>query len=166
MTLLSRLGIAEDKQAKRIEYGEGIIYSRTIQLADDVIAIDNIGSIMIIDKKRDHNITIIASVLTLLGILILVLKMASGSLLLIGGIGLGIWNLTRKMETYLSIGTADGRSTIIVSKDREFLKKISNFLREKIDSKSTASATINITNSTLDGTISIGNHPTAITSNK
>jgi len=79
-----------------------------------------------------------------------------GFLILACAIGLIIWHFNQKPDIYLSIGSSDGRRTNIVSKDKDFLLRIRDFLRQKIDEKNGETATINISAKTITGGIAVG----------
>lgn len=156
MTIFSTLGLTESNSTK-VSHGRGHIYQRTVELGDDILAIDNIGSMRTIDERKNHALTVVGILIALPGLPYLFgpSKMMGFIIVLLGG-GLAAWNILRKMETYLSIGTCDGKSTVIVSKNRAFLVEVSHFIRKKIDTESLDGATINIENSVLEGTFAIG----------
>jgi hypothetical protein len=151
-------------QESRISQGTGKINSRTIDIGDTAIAIDNIGSLRVIHTTKSPVTLIIGGII--LAVALYALFFASGGVAVIvfaviGG-ALIFWNLNQKVDVYLSIGTSDGRSTTIVSKDIAFLNEIRNFIRKKIDTKNTETATINISNSELIGNIAVGSSAEAI----
>ena len=156
MNVLNSLGSLAGDNLSRVDSGQGQISERTIKLGENIIVIDNIGSMRVFDVKKSFGAAIIGGIFALLGIVILSSGSPTGLLFILIGIALIAWNLTRKGEIYLSIGTCDGRSAIIVSKDRNFLSEIREFIQKKIDTQSKKSAIININNSTLEGTIAVG----------
>jgi hypothetical protein len=81
--------------------------------------------------------------------------------MLVAGAAIVAWNVLRKVDVSPSLGTCDGKSTFIVSKNKQFLHDVRDFLREKIDTKSRTGATINITNSTLEGNFAMAEGATA-----
>ncbi len=156
MNVLNSLGSLAGDNLSRVDSGQGQISERTIKLGENIIVIDNIGSMRVFDVKKSFGTAIIGGISTLLGVVILSSGSLAGLFFILIGIALIAWNLTKKGEIYLSIGTCDGRSSIIVSKDRKFLSEIREFIQKKIDTQSTNSAIININNSTLEGTIAVG----------
>ncbi|MBB5368017.1 MULTISPECIES: DUF6232 family protein [unclassified Janthinobacterium] len=156
MNISNFLGISENDASRRVDSGVAEVYERTIEIAGDIIALENIGTIRMIDGKKNHTLTVIGIAISIIGFFALFSSFLFGLLVLAAGIGLTLWSLSQKIEIYLSLGTCDGRSTVIISKNRQFLKNIRDFLRKKIDTKNQSSATINISNSTLEGAFAIG----------
>jgi hypothetical protein len=156
-TLPQSLGLTSDDTVNRVATGTGRIGQRTIEIGGAVISVDNIGSMFVIDGKRSHFLTIVGAFIMLMGLGSLGTSYVVAAALLFTGGGLAYWNAAvRPVEQYLSIGTCDGRRTTIVSKKPEFLNAVRAFIRDKIDTGSAASATINISNSTLEGVIAVG----------
>lgn len=156
MSVFSKLGLAPADEVNRIDSGEGKVRERTVELGGDVIALENIGTMRLVDGKKDHSGLKLGAALLVLA-LIVFSGSAAGAVVLAAIGALFIFaSLNNKVEVYLLIGSCDGRTTIIVSKDRQFLVDVRNFLRRKIDTRSAESATINISNSQLSGTIAIG----------
>ncbi|CDG81308.1 DUF6232 family protein [Janthinobacterium agaricidamnosum] len=156
MSISNLLGISENDESRRVDSGVAEVYERTIEIAGDIIALENIGTIRMIDGKKNHTATVVGIVIAIIGLGALSSSVFFGLLMLIAGIGLTLWNLSQKIAIYLSLGTCDGRSTVIISKNRQFLKDIRDFLRKKIDTKTQNGATINISNSTLEGNFAVG----------
>lgn len=156
MSIFSKLGLAPADEVNRFDSGEGTVRERTVELGSDVIALENIGTMRLVDGKKDHSGLKVGAVFLVLA-LIVVSSSTTGAMVLAAIGGLMIFaSLNNKVEIYLLIGSCDGRTTIIVSKDRQFLTNVRNFLRRKIDTRSAEGATINISNSQLSGTIAIG----------
>ena len=161
MTILSFLGLASGDELKRLDSGEGTIYERTIEIGGDIIAVENIGTIRVIDGRKNPAATLFGIGIAVIGFVLCFSSRGLGILILILGAGLAAWNILRKVEICLSFGTCDGRSTAIVSKNRQFLHNVRDFLRQKIDTKSGKGATINITDSKLEGVFAIGTSASA-----
>jgi hypothetical protein len=159
-TLMGSLGLTT---AAHEEAGQGVIYERTIELGASVISIENIGSIRILDTKRGHVLTIFGGFLVLMGVSLFSFLKFAGLIVFLIGLGIIVWNLRRKLEVYLSIGTSDGQTTTIVSKEREFLQNLRDFLRRKIDTGSKEVARFDITNCRFFGPAAIGTDPAAST---
>jgi hypothetical protein len=153
------LGLSSSDDHDRIDSGTGTVHEHTIEIGDNVIAIHSIGSMRIIDGGKNTGPTILGAGIALFGLAIFFSVKAIGLLLLFLGLALAAWNVLRKVDVYLSIGTCDGRSTFIVSKERKFLLDIRTFLRVKIDTKSEARAVFNISGNTFQGSTAIGSNP-------
>jgi hypothetical protein len=145
-------GILSGAEGERIEATNGQIRERTIEFGDTVIAIGSIGSMTMIDGTRNHRPTVVGVAVFVLGGMALGSQAfhALGLPLVIAGLIVIGWSLTRKINRYLSIGTCDGRRTHLVSTDRNALLGTRNFIRKKIDEDSAAGATI------INGGIAIG----------
>lgn len=161
MNALNSLGLSGSDAVDRVDSGSGRIGQKTIELGATVIAVSSIGSIRVVDGKRNHLLTIVGSVIALVGLGSFSASAFFALILLLLGIGLAAWNWFRAVEQYLSIGTCDGRTTTIVSTNRVFLDSVRTFIRDKIDSNSLSTAVINISNSKLEGTIAIGENAKA-----
>ena len=143
------------------ETGQGSIYERTMELGNSVIAIDNIGSMRLVDTERGHLLTIVGVFMILLGVSLFLWLKFPGLVLLLMGLGIVVWNLRRKLEVYLRIGTNDGQTTTLISKDRQFLQNLRDFLRRKIDTRGKEVARFDLTNCKFYGPAAIGTTPTA-----
>jgi hypothetical protein len=130
----------------RITEGVGIVRERTIEIGARVIWVDNIGSLVILHGQRNYAMAIVGGLLLLAGLLIVSDNAGMGLLLVVAGGGLIAWNLSQPINNGLSIGTTDGRSTLIVSDNTQFLNAALDLIREKIESGSI----------TLQGTFDIG----------
>jgi len=161
MSIASYLGISEDK-SERLDSGVGTIFEHTLILGETVVVINSIGTMRLIDGKKSHAATILGGIIAIVGLITFSTSVVLGFLLLAMGSALAAWNIMKKVETYLSLGTSDGKTTFIVSTNRQFLHQVRDFLREKIDKKSSSGAIINITNSTLDGNFALGSGATAL----
>jgi hypothetical protein len=124
-------GVADT--TNRLESGLGVIRERTIAVGDTVLAVNNIGSIAILRGQQSFVLLIIGALLVLVGLI--TLQSNAGMGLLIGAIGvvLIVINLSQKPDNGLSIGTCDGRITVIVSTDDGFLGDMLDFIRRKVD---------------------------------
>ncbi len=154
-------GLFAGDTVNRLDSGVGQILRKTIQLGESVIAVGNIGSLRIMDGENNHGITVVGGFIVLVGIGLLALSKILGAIIIVSGIGLIIWNLSQDIDIYLLIGTCDGRTAIIVSKDKTFLGDVRDFIRDKINTGSDSGAIINISNSRLEGTIAIGDRASA-----
>lgn len=154
-------GINLGDNVDRVDSGTGIVRERTVEFGNTVVALHNVGSMILIDQKRTYAGVIIGGLLVLFGISLLSdLSSVAIILLIAGGLIIFFW-FTRPLESYLSIGTADGKSTHLVSTDRSFLVNVREFLREKIDSDSLKTATININAGTITGGVAVGDNAQA-----
>jgi hypothetical protein len=154
-------GISSSEKVDRVDRGTGQIHERTIELADVVLAISNIGSMSLIDQKREHGLTVVGGLVAFMGLLALTASTALAGFLIVVGILIIFWSLNRALDSFLSIGTCDGRQLHLVSKDRKFLLELRTFVRTKIDGNSEKTATFNISNSSISGGIAVGSNPNA-----
>jgi hypothetical protein len=161
MSIATTLGFSDDSTSERLDSGQGIVYERTIAIGQSIIALENIGSMRVIDGVRNPMPTIIGIGIAVLGLGAMTSSKGLGFLMLVAGAAIAAWNVLRKVDVSLSLGTCDGKSTFIVSKNKQFLHDVRDFLREKIDTKSRTGATINITNSTLEGNFALAEGATA-----
>lgn len=162
MSIATTLGFSNDSDSERLDSGEGIVYERTIAIGQSIIALENIGSMRVIDGVKNPVPTIIGIVIAVLGLGMMVSTSTGlGFVMLAAGAAMAAWNIMRKVDIALSLGTCDGKSTFIVSKNKQFLHDVRDFLRKKIDTKSHKGATINITNSTLEGNFAMAEGATA-----
>lgn len=141
-------GAAGNSLVQRITEGVGILRERTIEIGARVIWIDNIGSIVILRGRANYALAILGGLLALVGLTQLQDQNNAGValVLIVAGIALIAFNLSQPVNNGLSIGTTDGRSTLIVSDNERFLTDTLDLLREKIDTGSI----------TLQGTFDIG----------
>lgn len=149
-------GIGSLDTSDRVDSGSGTVHERTVEFGNTVIVIHNIGTMMLVEQKRDLSLVLLGGVLALLGLLALQIFTGFGLLLIAVGGALALWALNRALDVFLSISTCDGRSLHLVSKDRQFLCDIRTLLRLKIDENSTQTATINISAKRIDGGLAIG----------
>jgi Family of unknown function (DUF6232) len=120
---------------KRITSGVGEIRERTIEIGDTVVAVNNIGAITLVRAQRSYLFLIIGGLLAIFGLMSLGDSFVVGAgALAIGAVLLYI-NLTQKVDKGLSIGTCDGRSTLIVSSNEQFLNDMLEFIRRKVDTE-------------------------------
>jgi hypothetical protein len=120
--------------SNRLTTGLGSIRERTIAVGDTVIAVNNIGSVVILKGAKSYLMAIIGGLLVLAGLVTLSGndKMMSILMALGGGVLIAI-NLGQKPDNGLSIGTCDGRVTVLVSTDENFLGDMLDFIRRKVD---------------------------------
>jgi hypothetical protein len=105
----------------------------------------------VVDPGRSFAAAIIGAFMLLLGAWVATMETLFSIPLFAGGIALIIWNFVNRTHAYLAIGTSDGRRTHIVSKNREFLVRVRDMIREKIDTRNAAlTGVINITAARLD----------------
>lgn len=153
-------GATKAEQGSELKSGVAIVRERTIELGSRVLWLGNIGTIRIIEGSRSYLFLIIGGLLVLTGLFTLSSDGVMGFVMFLAGAGLIYVNLNQKITGGLSIGTCDGRSTLIVSTDKEFLSNMLQFLRRKIDSENpTLQGEFNITNRHVDsegGGIAIG----------
>lgn len=145
------LGLGSDEKVDRVAKGIGTVHEHSIEIGHTVIVSANIGSISLIKGERQYGLVIVGGVLAMLSLWLFGSYIPGLSLLavimLLGGIGLAAFGLLRPIEQFLSIGTSDGKRTNIVSTNDVFLKEIRSFLRDKIDLRTVATATINVSQS-------------------
>jgi hypothetical protein len=131
--------------------GVGHVRERTIEMGATTIALDNIATMNVVDPGRSFAAAIIGAFMLLLGAWVATMETLFSIPLFAGGIALIIWNFVNRTHAYLAIGTSDGRRTHIVSKNREFLVRVRDMIREKIDTRNAAlTGVINITAARLD----------------
>lgn len=128
-------GAAKAEQGSELKSGVAVVRERTIELGARVLWLGNIGTIRIIEGSRSHLLLIVGGLLALAGLATLPNDGVMGFMMILLGAGLIYINLNQKVTGGLSIGTCDGRSTLIVSTDKEFLSNMLEFLRRKIDSE-------------------------------
>lgn len=135
--------------------GEGHLGARTVEFAGTILSVSNIGSMTLIVRRKTWWLAFIGACVALTGLDWLFGGYWSGLLaLLVGGILIAV-DYGLKAPTYLSIGTCDGRFTNIVSKNRETLEKIQEFLHAKMDLPNTFSANFNTNIDTGGGGFSL-----------
>lgn len=117
---------SNSEKTQTVEGGRGKVSARTIQFGDDVIVVPNIGSLFIVTGVKD------------VGKWILLLLVSIPLAFLIIGFLTGAFAiyklLTAKPDLFLSIGTSDGKRLNLKSKDRLFLERVLQNIRDKIDS--------------------------------
>lgn len=155
MSVSKHLGLSSG-DTERLDSGEAEVYARTLLIGHTVIVLANIGTMRIVDGKKNYLLTIVGLVLMLIGLGAIGISAMLVILFLALGSGLIFFNVREKIDMYLELATNDGRTTIIISKERNFLEEIRSFLQRKIDTGSPVGATINISNSTLKGVFAMG----------
>lgn len=154
-------GLSAGVTSNKVKEGVGYVHQRTVEIGDTVIAMENIGSMVLIDGQRTYGRAWLGAILIVFAINKSPTSLP-GAIALLAGIALIVWNFMRPVEMFLSIGTADGRRTDIVSTKKEFLKQTLTALRDKLDRNDVVSTgTINISGSTFQvtsGTLVVGHH--------
>ena len=117
----------------RMTGGVGAIRERTIAIGDTVLAVNNIGSIVILRGQPNYTLAIVGALMLLSALVIAGNSPGNALLLGVVGVALIVFNLMQKPDSGLSIGTCDGRSTLIVSNDEDFLGDLLDFIRRKVD---------------------------------
>lgn len=149
----------------RITSGVGDVRERTIEVGDTVIAVNNIGTIVMLEEKRNYGLLILGAVLFLFGLMSLENEMLQGVAAILVGGALAAYNLLRPLDKGLSIGTCDGRLTLIISTNERFVTEFLDFLRRKVDSQSVdMRATFDIRNAQINtsgGGVVIGDNGVA-----
>lgn len=127
------IGGVRDENLSRVTQGVGTIRQRTIELGNTVVAVNNIGSIRIVQAKRSLAFLVLGGLMVLAGLVML----GSQPMTAVLPIGLGgvliYLNLSQRVDAGLSIGTCDGHTSLIVSKDMKFLGELLAFIRTKVD---------------------------------
>jgi hypothetical protein len=173
-------GIGKSDQPSEHDSGIGRIRERTILLGDTLIAIDNIGSIQILDIKRNWWLARFGMVIGLVGLGSFAMPSnpysSSGSpggmlgMILLGlALVLIVVNAMQPRRKGLGIGTGDGRTAYVVSADIPFLERLLAFLAEKINTRNedlTASFDIGHTTININGgAVAIGANANASADN-
>ncbi|WP_440217071.1 DUF6232 family protein [Chromobacterium piscinae] len=162
MSVIDALNLKNSDNYNRLDSGSGKIGQRTIELGNSVIAVNSIGTMRVIEGSKNHGLTILGVMILFVGLMSWgASHMLAFLFFIVGGVVLYL-GINQKVELCLSIGTCDGRSTAIVSKNRDFLIGLKSFIQNKIDTGSLSVANINISNSTLEGNIAIGEGASAV----
>ena len=140
------LGADAAQAVERIVGGVGVVRERTIEIGARVLWVDNIGSLVILRGSPNYTLYFLGGIALLFGMISLSNDVGVGLMAIVIGIILIALNAMQKVDNGLSIGTVDGRSTLIVSTDEQFLFDTLDLLQRKIDSGSI----------TLQGTFDIG----------
>jgi hypothetical protein len=123
-----------DDATHKLTSGLGQIRQRTIAVGDTVIAVNNIGSIVIMRGAKGWAMAVVGGILVVAGMLTLGGSDKAMPMLMIAiGVILIVINLAQQPDHGLSIGTCDGRVTMIVSTDEGFLGDMLDFIRRKVD---------------------------------
>lgn len=130
------LAIAGAGLLDRVAEGVGIVRERTIEIGSRVIWIDNIGSLVILRGEANYVLALVGALLTMVGLALLQDDLTMAILLIGAGVGLVWLNLNQKVDNGLSIGTCDGRKTLVVSSNEHFLLQALDLIREKIETGS------------------------------
>ena len=159
--------------------GIGRIRERTIVIGDTLIAIDNIGSIQILDVKRSWALARLGFFVAVGGIAVMMLlnnpysyRSSEASpnqiigMMLIGiGLAMIIGNAMQPSRKGLGIGTGDGRIAYVISENQAFLHQLLEFLTLKINTRDEAiTASFDITHNTFNtngGAVALGVNATA-----
>lgn len=154
MVDLSSLAMPE--KGERIDSGLGLVHERTVEFGDTIIVLHNVGTMALISEQRNPAPVLMGVVIGVFGLMAWTFSTLWLIILLGVAAMLIYWGLNRKLDVFLLIGTADGRSLRLVSKDRKFLADVRTFLRRKIDENSLQTATINITARDISGGVAVG----------
>ncbi len=147
--------------------GIGRIRERTIAVGNTLIAIDNIGSIEILNVKRNWGLARLGVAMALGGAAAMAFLNfrnpagygGSGNSLgqIVGMILIGVGgmfmliNLLSPLRKGLAIGTSDGRLSYVVAEDHAFLNRLLEFLTLKINTRNEGlTASFDITNTTIN----------------
>jgi hypothetical protein len=130
----------------RVTEGVGVVREHTVEIGSRVLWIDNIGSLVILRGQGNYGLAVLGAIIAFVSLLMLQSQTGMALLLLVAGIALIVISLSQKIDNGLSIGTTDGRSTLIISADEQFLLNTLDLLCRKIDTGSI----------TLQGTFDIG----------
>ena len=158
------------KKEETNEHDSGIarVRERTIVLGDTLIAIDNIGSIQILDVKRNWGLARLGSLVAILGGGAMFAPGSGGPMLGMIVVAIGIvmiiGNWLQPLRKGLGIGTSDGRLSYIVSENHAFLHRLLEVLTQKINTRNEGlTAVVDITNTTVNingGAVAIGDDAT------
>ena len=160
-------GLSSEDNVSRVDRGEGHVRERTFDVGDTVISVNNIGSMMLIEQRQAQLPGLIGALVAVLGVIQLRSSVVSGVLLAAAGGGFALWWFSRKLDVFLSIGTSDGRRTNIVSKNKQFLERVREVLRQKIDTPNVrVIGTVNLSQSSVNvstqgGAVSFGSQSIA-----
>lgn len=155
-------GPSKSEQRTEHDRGVGRIRERTIVIGDTLIAIDNIGSIQILDVKRNWTLARWGAVIAIAGAAAIAIPgnfyssssspgPIVGIILIALGFVLIIANWLRPLRKGLAIGTGDGRLSYVVSEDHAFLNRLLEFLTLKINTRNEGlTAGFDITNTTIN----------------
>jgi hypothetical protein len=134
--------MADDDQpasaARDLVAGEGNIRERTIRFGNVILAIDNIDSVAL--AMRPRGVGAIMSVAATLAAIFAAaaqavtddLRVSSAAFVVIVALGAAIAWL-RPAESYLAVGVSGGRTYYVGSKHKEFLIRLGELIRRKID---------------------------------
>src|SRR5471030_2757142 len=98
MNISNFLGISENDASRRVDSGVAEVYERTIEIAGDIIALENLGTIRMIDGKKNHTLTAIGIAISIIAFFILFSSFLFGLVVLVAGIALTLWSLSQKIE--------------------------------------------------------------------
>lgn len=155
-------GPGKPEQPTEHDSGVGRIRERTIVIGDTLIAIDNIGSIQILDVKRNWTLARWGAVIAIAGAAAMAISgnpygssgspgPIVGTILIALGFVFIIANWLRPLRKGLAIGTGDGRLSYVVSEDHAFLNRLLEFLTLKINTRNEGlTAGFDITNTTIN----------------
>ena len=143
-------GLARSELQTLYKAGVGKMREHTLVLGAQVIALDSIGSIRFFESARSWWLAFVGLLATGGG----ASQVPLYGPLAWAGVGLGIVlvliNMLVPIERGLLIGTSDGRTAMIVSKDAAFLRRLLDLLTEKINSRNDALiASFDISSSTI-----------------
>src|ERR1700734_2495373 len=110
------LGLTSEN-VDRIDSGTGIINDNTFEIGDTLVVMASIGSVRLIEGKKEYRPIVFGIVVFIVGVAVLGLISGISLILILAGISIAIWGFIRVPDNFLAIGTSDGRCTHIVSKD-------------------------------------------------
>jgi hypothetical protein len=144
--------------------GAGQVHQRTITIAETLIVIDSIASIQILEVRPGWLLAALGLVTAGGGVGVMTLLNttydslgSSGSptqvvgIILVGvGLAMIVGNWLLPVRRSLGIGTSDGRTSYVVSKDRAFLHRLFEVLASKINTRNESlTASFDITHGTF-----------------
>ena len=161
-------GMGKNEAPAEHDSGAGQVHERTITIGDTLIVIDGIASLQILEVRPGLLLAALGLVtagggvgaMTLLNTYYDSLGPSESPTQIVGlilvGVGLAmiVGNWLLPVRRGLGIGTSDGRTSYVVSKDRAFLRRLLEVLTAKINTgNESLTASFNITHATfkIDG---------------
>lgn len=158
-------GIGKSDAPAEHDSGVGRIRERTVSIGDTLIAIDSIGSIQILDVRRNWALARLGAFVAAGGAAVMMMPSnpysyggSGGSpgqmigLALVGvGLAMIVGNWLQPLRKGLGIGTSDGRISYLISEDHAFLHRLLEFLTQKINTRNEGlTASFDITHNTFN----------------
>lgn len=156
--------LSSSSNIEKVKDGTGVIAERTVTIGNAVISVDNIGTLAVIEGQKNNSTLVFAVLFCLAGLYAITNVGSFGLVLLLIGCVVGALWFSVMPDSFLQIGTCDGRQTQIVSKDKKFLLNIQSALKTKIDSRTTDGAVINVSTGNISGALVIGDRNLTSTS--